>query len=181
LSIQRSSSDENLRTRFTWLLTAAAIVLAATIAARASAPPQQGMNSGELTQEQEDAIAQAAEETIERACIQCHPMQNITRTRRTTREWKDTVATMASRGANATEQDLAKITQYLTRYYGIVRVNTATAEELSAVLGLSPKDSTAIVEYRKAHGNFADLGALSKVDGINKAKIDEQPEAILFN
>jgi competence ComEA-like helix-hairpin-helix protein len=49
------------------------------------------------------------------------------------------------------------------------------------VLGLSAKDANAIVEYRKAHGNFTDLASLEKVEGVDKAKLEEQPEALRFN
>ena len=77
---------------------------------------------------------------------------------------------MITRGAPATDEQFATVKRYLTRYFAIVSVNTAPAEELSAVLGLSPRDAGAIVEYRKVHGGFADIAALLKVEGIDKAK-----------
>jgi competence ComEA-like helix-hairpin-helix protein len=49
------------------------------------------------------------------------------------------------------------------------------------VLGFSAKDAQAIVEYRTAHGKFADAAALAKVPGIDKAKIEEQPDAMRFD
>ena len=82
--------------------------------------------------------------------------------------------------ASATDEQFATVKRYLTRYFGIVSVNTATAEELSAVLGLSAKDAKAIVEHRKVHGKFADTAALLKVAGIDKTKIEAQPEALVF-
>ena len=91
------------------------------------------------------------------------------------------VTEMAARGAVATDAQFATVRQYLTRYFGSVSVNTASAEELSAVLGLSPKDANAIVEHRKAHGKFADAAALARVPGIDRARIEAQPEALRFN
>ena len=88
---------------------------------------------------------------------------------------------MSQRGAPGTDPDFALIKKYLTRYYGIVRVNTASAEELSAVLGLPPKVAAAVVAYRTANGKFADLAALEKVEGVDKAKLEEQPEALKFD
>jgi competence ComEA-like helix-hairpin-helix protein len=170
-----------------WILVGAAMTLAATIGASASAPqaklsPQLlAKNVGELTAAEEDVFSTAAEATLERVCIACHPFENITKTRRTVREWNDQVTTMAQRGAPGTEPDFALVKKYLTRYYGIVRVNTAAAEELSAVLGLPPKVAAAVVEYRTANGKFADLAALEKVEGIDKAKLEEQPEALRFD
>jgi competence ComEA-like helix-hairpin-helix protein len=49
------------------------------------------------------------------------------------------------------------------------------------VLGVPASVASAIVEYRKAHGNFTDLASLEKVDGVDKAKLEEQPEAVRFN
>ena len=138
-------------------------------------------NVGELTAAEEDEFATAAEATIERVCIACHPFENITKTRRTVREWSDQVTTMAQRGAPGTEPDFTLVKKYLTRYYGIVRVNSASAEELSAVLGLPPKVAAAVVEYRTANGKFTDLASLEKVAGVDKAKLEEQPEAIRFD
>ena len=177
-----------------WILAGAAMMLAATIATGASGPQAPAAkppaklspqlltkNVGDLTAAEEDEFATAAEATIERVCITCHPFETITKTRRTVREWNDQVTTMAQRGAPGTDPDFTLVKKYLTRYYGIVRVNTASAEELSAVLGLPPKVAAAVVEYRTANGKFADIAALEKVEGVDKAKLEEQPEALRFD
>jgi competence ComEA-like helix-hairpin-helix protein len=191
----RSPAASNPAIRPGWLIAAGAIVLGATIAS-ASAPSQSvtpakpaakpvspvlAKSVGDLTPAEEEEFSKAAEDTIERVCILCHPFENIVKTRRTVREWNDQVTTMAQRGAPGTEPDFALIKKYLTRYYGIVRVNTATADELTSVLGLSPKAAAAVVEYRTAHGKFADLDGLAKVEGVDKAKLEEQPEALRFD
>ena len=166
-----------------------AIVMAAgvvTTAARGHDEPGQAAAAQakpaikELTAKEEEERAAVVEETIDRACRMCHPIENITRVRRTVREWADVLTTMQGRGAQATEDELEGIHWYLSRYYGTVPVNTATPQELAAVLGLTAKDAQAIVEYRKAHGNFADLAALMKVEGVDKTKLEEQPEALRF-
>jgi competence protein ComEA len=169
------------------------MILVAAIGARASAHQAQAAKGstdvaalmakgpGDLTQEEQDALDAAAEATMQRVCIACHPFENITRTRRTVREWSDQVTNMAQRGAPGTDKDFALVKRYLTRWYGIVRVNSATPEELSAVLGMPIKVATSVVAYRKEHGNFTDLAALLKVDGVDKAKLEEQPEALRFD
>ena len=174
-------------------LAAASLMFLGSIATGAAVPQGQkappaklspellAKNIGDLTPEEEDLFSQATEATIERVCIACHPFENITKTRRTVREWNDQVTTMAQRGAPGTDPDFALIKKYLTRYYGIVRVNTASAEELSAVLGLPPKVAAAVVEYRTTNGKFADIAALEKVAGVDKAKLEEQPEALRFD
>ena len=176
------------------LLAAASLIFLGSIVTGASGPQGQKApppaklspelltkNIGDLTAEEEEQFSNAAEATLERVCILCHPFENIVKTRRTVREWNDQVTTMSQRGAPGTEADFSLVRKYLTRYYGIVRVNTASAEELTAVLGLPPKVAAAVVEYRTVNGKFADLAALEKVTGVDKAKLQEQPEALRFD
>ena len=174
------------------LILAASTLLAATIVASAAEPPQakpavkadpvlMAKSVGDMTTQEEEQFSNAVEATMERVCILCHPFENIIKTRRNVTDWNIQVTTMAGRGAPGTDADFATITKYLIRFYGLVHVNSATAEELTSVLGLSAKDANAVVEYRKAHGKFADLAALEKVDGIDKAKLEEQREALKFD
>jgi competence protein ComEA len=168
-------------------IAAAFLVLLATIAATSTRPPQTQTGSpitknvGEMTPDEEQQFSDAAEATIERACLTCHPVQMIVQARRTPADWNTQVDTMVARGAQGTDADFALIKKYLTRYYGVVRINTATTEELAAVLGLPAKVAAAVVEYRKAHGNFTDLASVAQVTGIDKAKLEEDPDAIRFD
>ena len=167
-----------------WMLGAAAAVLATTIGVRADpAPSSQNRPAVGVAKpaRDKDAFAVLGEQTTERACIICHPWENIIATRRTVREWNDMVINMAQRGAPGTEEQFAVVKKFLSRYYGVVHVNSAGADEIAAVLGLSAKDAAAIVEYRKAHGRFADAAALAKVAGIDKVRIGEQPDALRFD
>lgn len=168
-----------------FVFAAAAMMLIATGPSLSQAPANGGppwlaKNVGDLTAAEEEQFSTAAEGTLERVCIACHPFENITKTRRTPREWSDQVTAMAQRGAPGSEPDFALVRKYLTRYYGIVKVNTSTAEELSAVLGLPVKVAQALVEYRTANGRFVDLASLEKVPGIDKAKLAEQAGSIRF-
>ena len=175
------------------VLVAAAFTMFVTgLAASASRTPQakpagkvdpaiMNKSVGEMTSEEEGQFSDAAEATIERVCIACHPFENIIKTRRTVREWNDQVLVMKGRGAPGTDPDFVTIKKYLIRYYGIVRVNAATTEELTSVLGLSPKAASAVVEYRTAHGRIPDVDTFLRIDGVDKAKIEEQPEALRFD
>jgi competence protein ComEA len=136
----------------------------------------------DMTAAEEDTWATEAEVTTGQVCgAQCHPVPEITGTRRTWRQWNDSVVAMSALGVTATDAQLLTVKLYMTRYYGAVNVNTAGAAELSAVLGLSSKDAAAIVEYRKANGNFANVDALKKVEGIDATKIDDQVAALRFS
>ena len=46
-------------------------------------------------------------------------------------------------------------------------INTATAEELTALPGLGPRKAAALVAYREAHGPFATLADAAAVKGIS--------------
>jgi competence ComEA-like helix-hairpin-helix protein len=174
------------------LLAAASLILLGSIVTSAAVPQSQkppvklspellAKNVGDLTAEEEEQFSAGAEATIERVCILCHPFENISKARRTASDWTEQVTTMSQRGAPGTEPEFELIKKYLTRYYGIVRVNAASAEELSAVLGLPPKVAAAVVEYRTKNGKFADIAALEKVTGVDKAKLEEQTEALKFD
>jgi competence ComEA-like helix-hairpin-helix protein len=162
-----------------WCRAVGAIVFSASIITAAFAPQDPAVK--ERTQAEEDAWATSTEASATEACGGCHPMGEITQTRRTWKEWNNVIARMGSLGLSASDEQLTDIKLYLTRFYGLVNVNTASAAELSAVLGLSAKQSAALVEYRKAHGNFADAASLAKVAGIDRSKLDGQAEAIRFN
>jgi len=173
-----------------WLVTAATVLLGMSVAtaaavrqdpaAKPAPPPAPPAASAQETAKEEEEFARLGEELTERLCnTQCHGMDKLDM-RRTVREWNDVVSQMVNRGVMGTEQQLAIVRQYLKRYYGIIAINTATAEDLSAVLGFSAKDAQAIVEYRTAHGKFADAAALAEVPGIDKMKLEEQPDAIRF-
>src|SRR5437762_9566215 len=134
------TSERKTPVHLSWLVAGAAILFGTSLAA-AAALRQDKPNATQDTAIQNDQeLAKVGEETVNKACAnQCHGLENL-ETRRTAGEWNSLVKEMVDRGALATEKELAIVKQYLKRYYGVVAVNTAPAEELSAVLGLSPKD-----------------------------------------
>jgi len=170
-----------------WLIAVAAGVLAVSVTAGAriardgttstqTTKPQADPQTGAMS---DDELAKAGEALVKKVCdTACHGLEKLDEMRRTRKDWSEQVTQMTTNGAQATTAQFTTIKQYLTRYYGIVAVNTAAADELSAVLGLSAKDAAAIVAYRTANGKFADVAALLKVPGIDTKKIEEQSEAI---
>jgi competence ComEA-like helix-hairpin-helix protein len=128
-----------------------------------------------------DDAARAGEDTTVKVCTECHEFDQVVALRRTPREWKDMITTMANKGATGSPEEFAAIRQYLTRYYGVVGVNTAVAADLSAVLGLSSKDADDVVAYRTEHGKFTNLEALTKVPGLDRSKLEEQADALRFD
>lgn len=49
----------------------------------------------------------------------------------------------------------------------LIAINTATAEELTALPGLGPRKAAALVAYREEHGPFATLADAAAVKGIS--------------
>ena len=129
----------------------------------------------------DDAEAAKAEALTVKLCTECHERDQIVAVRRTPREWKDMITTMVNKGAIGSPAEFTAIRVYLTRYVGIVPVNTAVAADLAAVLGLSAKDADAVVAYRTANGKFADLDALARVPGLDAGQLQAAAESLRFD
>ena len=178
--------------RQTWLLSCAALVFGSALVAAASSPRVQTAAPvakpakvpdppvKDMSAEQEEKWATETEALVERACVSCHPISDITKVRKSWADWNNTVVRMAALGIEADEDQLPAVKLYMTRYYGLVNVNKANAAELSAVLGLSGKDASAVVAHREAHGDFADANALARVEGIDKTKLTDGAEALRY-
>lgn len=87
---------------------------------------------------------------------------------------------MINLGAKGTEEEFVTILDYLVRQYGRVNVNTATADEIAEVVGLSAKEAEVIVKYRKEKGKFDSFEALSKAPGVAVEKLEKSRDAISF-
>jgi competence ComEA-like helix-hairpin-helix protein len=176
----------------TWFASGAALILSAALAATAASPHAQTSPAiakpakvpeppvKDMTAEQEGKWAADTETLVDKMCVSCHPIAEITKVRKTWADWNNSVVRMAALGIEADEDQLTAVKLYMTRYYGQVNVNKARAAELSAVLGLSGKEAAAVVAYREAHGDFADGSALTKVEGLDKAKITDAADALRF-
>lgn len=136
---------------------------------------------GSTGSQSEEEFARVGEATTRQVCGSCHVLEEVTATRRTVRDWSDTVTRMVNAGASGTDAQFDTARRYLTRYVGLVGVNSAPAAEFSAVLGLTETDAKAIVAYRQANGKFANIEALLKVPGIDKSKVEAQPDALRFD
>ena len=67
-------------------------------------------------------------------------------------------------------------------YAGSVDINNADASTLSSELsGIGETKAQAIVDYRKANGNFTSIDDLSKVKGINSKTIEKNRDRLVVN
>ena len=55
----------------------------------------------------------------------------------------------------------------------LININTATAEELTALDGIGEKTAENIIEYREKNNGFLDIEELMEVSGIGEAKFNK--------
>jgi competence ComEA-like helix-hairpin-helix protein len=133
---------------------------------------------------------------VQRDCAGCHELKVVTSKRATKEQWAALVDQMVSRGADVPDEDIETVVDYLAKNFGTdkvppahsasghqsqsVNVNKATAVQLADALGLSSKESAAIVSYREQNGAFKEWPDLVKVPGLEMEKIERQKNRIVF-
>ena len=124
-------------------------------------------------------------ELVETICSACHSTLIITQQKKSKPEWQAKVTQMLQEEADVTAAERDRIVNYLAASFPEsapvkVNINKAAANELEAVLGLSPRDAQAIVRYRDEKGEFKNLEALKKVPGLDAAKIEAAKDRLEF-
>jgi competence ComEA-like helix-hairpin-helix protein len=128
-----------------------------------------------------DAPQSPEAQVFSRVCGKCHPAQAVTVARKTQAQWEESFFKMIDeQGAKASDEDFRAAFDYVVRNFGRVNVNQATTNELTTVLGWSKQEANAVIDYRDAHGKFADLDAVAAVPGLDAAKVQAAKEAITF-
>jgi competence ComEA-like helix-hairpin-helix protein len=120
-------------------------------------------------------------EALKRVCTSCHEIDTVTGARYTRIGWRQNVDEMVSRGAEGSEKDLDAIVEYLVAHYGKLNVNTASAKELGATLGLTEQEARAIVAYRERNGDYKDFEQLKKTPGVSQEKLQAKRAQIAFS
>lgn len=115
-----------------------------------------------------------------RACAGCHELDTATSSRFTQSGWQQTVDDMVGRGADLDEGQAADVVAYLTKNFGKVNVNKASAAQLHESLGLTEKDAQAIVAYREKNGDFKTLDQVKSVPGVDVALLQKKAADIAF-
>jgi competence ComEA-like helix-hairpin-helix protein len=123
-----------------------------------------------------------AKTLIENTCSECHGLDQVVSNPMSSEAWRTTVKSMVKKGATLSAEEIDTVVDYLSVYFAPdkVNVNTSAAPELQSGLGLTTAEAAAIVEYRKANGNFKDLAGLQKVTGVDAKKIEAKKDLIIF-
>jgi competence protein ComEA len=113
-----------------------------------------------------------------KVCRDCHDLDTITVENRTQDGWKKTVAKMGERGAEGTDEEFEAVVNYLTKNFGRINVNKASAEEIVAGIGFSAKEAEIIVKYRDKNGAYKNWQDLKNVEGLDAARVDAKKDHI---
>jgi competence protein ComEA len=132
----------------------------------------------------QDLPAGKGKDLVENTCGSCHGLDVVVAQHATKDGWSSIVDYMVSRGATGTPQELATIVDYLAKNFPAAaaktNVNKATSMDLQTQLELTAKDADSIVKYRTDHGDFKDFDSLSKVPGVDTAKLTAKKDSIAF-
>jgi len=120
--------------------------------------------------------------TLENTCTECHGLEKALDKPRSEQEWRDVAKEMRSFGATMTDVELNDLVEYLVQNFGAskINVNKATAKELQVALQLTASESAAVIRYRDANGAFKDWRDLTKIEGIDKSKIEAKKDQLTF-
>jgi competence protein ComEA len=118
--------------------------------------------------------------TLSKVCSNCHSAETVIQTLRTKQEWSDVIDQMSRFGAEASDQELDQILAYLVRHFSPIRVNKATAKDFEGTLDVPVNVAEAIVAYRLENGEFKTIDDLTKVPGLENAKIEAQKARFVF-
>jgi competence protein ComEA len=119
-------------------------------------------------------------DVLESVCGACHGTDLVAARRATKQGWSYIVDDMVSRGASATNEQIATIVEYLGKNLGQVNVNKGAADEISTVLEITSAQAEAIVKYRMEHGDFKTFDDLKKVPGLESAKLDAKKDRLVY-
>lgn len=122
-------------------------------------------------------------EAVAKVCTECHSVDRMRGLRLDKDAWDEKVSDMIDQGAKATDAERQAVVDYMARNFGKdskVWVNTAPLVELKSVLGFKVSEAEAIIAYRQATGKFTQPGDLSKVPGLDAAKVEAAKDRLLF-
>ena len=63
---------------------------------------------------------------------------------------------------------------------GKININTATADQLAMLPGVSLKKAQGLIDYRTKNGKFKNIEDLQKMPGIKQKKIDKVKDYLIF-
>jgi competence ComEA-like helix-hairpin-helix protein len=118
-------------------------------------------------------------QAVQAVCGRCHTTEVFQNKPRSWDRWNDVFADMTRRGANGTDEQLARVTTYFLENLTLVNINTSPADELAGVLGVGDDVAAAIIERRQRQP-FANITQLRTVPGVDAGKLEQRKSRISF-
>jgi DNA uptake protein ComE-like DNA-binding protein len=118
-------------------------------------------------------------QAVQAVCARCHTIEIFRNQPRSWDRWNDVFADMTRRGANGTDEQLARVTTYFLENLTLVNVNSSPGEELAWVLGVSDEVAQDIIARRQREP-FANIAQLRAVPGVDSGKLEKRKSRILF-
>ena len=127
--------------------------------------------------------APGKDETV-RVCGACHEPERAAAVRLTREGWQESIAKMVALGAKGSDEELAKVLDYLTEHFKgdalrPLNLNSATAVELESIAGLLRKEAAAWIAHRTKAGPCKSLDDFKKVPGVPFKKIDDRRDRLV--
>src|SRR5437868_13117896 len=110
-------------------------------------------------------------QAVETVCGRCHTTAVFLDKPRSWERWNDVFGDMTQRGANGTDEQLARVTTYFLENLTFVNVNKSSADEIAGVLGVGDDVAEAIITRRQRHP-FATIAELRTVPGVDAGRLE---------
>jgi Helix-hairpin-helix motif len=123
---------------------------------------------------------------IERSCDGCHRAAAMVDYHKTPEEWDTIVRRMIGRGAQVQGGEVDTLIAYLSKSFPKIEdasklnVNKATPEQLVTVMGLTPEEAKAVVDYRERHGSYRVWGEMLVIYGVDGRKVQAAKDKISY-
>jgi competence protein ComEA len=142
-----------------------------------------GLFGGAVPAESQLPDAPGKDETV-RLCGTCHEPQRAASVRLTREGWQDTIARMIALGMKGSDEEVAKVLDYLAEHFEgealkPLNLNRATAIELESIAGLLRKEAAAWIAHRTKAGPCKSLDDFKKVPGVPFKKIDDRRDRLV--
>lgn len=124
------------------------------------------------------------EETI-KLCSSCHEVARSVSLRQDKDGWQGTLRKMTAMGTKGTDEEFAKVLEYLAKNFPAgelapVNMNKANAVEMESRLGLRRSQAAAIITYREKQGQFKSINDLKAIPVLDFAKLLAKKDRMVF-
>src|ERR1700691_983977 len=109
-------------------------------------------------------------DVLESVCGACHGTDLVASRRATKEGWSYIVDDMVSRGASATNEQIATIIDYLAQNLAQVNVNKSKSDDIATVLEVTSAQADSTVKDRRERGYFKPGYDLKKARGLESAR-----------